>query len=176
MESLFCPWHGWVTPTISLDLSECRCISVEIRERKGQRWTRPPSWVWGWSIGGCKQGLPSPLCPLAFVQKQRSSLRLEVLKLKPQSPSCQVLYSSIFLYSGNVWPQEFSFIFQEQSNICNPSMQGWNAKEWDFPSGPMVKTLPFQCRGHGSAPGQGLRSREMRPKKKQKENVSINKN
>ena len=37
MESLFCPWHGWVTWTISLDLSECRCIC----------WRHGDQGVWG---------------------------------------------------------------------------------------------------------------------------------
>ena len=28
---------------------------------------------------------------------------------------------------------------------------------WDFPGGPVVKTLRFQCRGMGSIPGQGTK-------------------
>ena len=28
-------------------------------------------------------------------------------------------------------------------------------KEWEFPDGPVVKTLHFHCRGHDSIPGQG---------------------
>ena len=48
-------------------------------------------------------------------------------------------------------------------SLCSPSLLAINIRKkdllaWDFPGGPLVKTLSSQCRGQGSVPGEGTRS------------------
>ena len=47
--------------------------------------------------------------------------------------------------------------------LCSPSLPAINIRKkdllaWDFPGGPVVKTLSSPCRGQGSVPGEGTRS------------------
>ena len=86
---------------------------METKECEGQRWTCTSSWVWGWNTGGLWARLPSPLCLLAFVQKQRSTLRLEVLKLKPHFSMCD--HKNPVLFSRN----SLSYVTQ----VCRVEMQ-----------------------------------------------------
>ena len=51
--------------------------------------------------------------------------------------------------SGKGHPVLVSLSWEETSKLC------WF---WDFPGGPVAKTLGSQCRGLGSIPGQGTRS------------------
>ena len=41
----------------------------------------------------------------------------------------------------------------------------------DFPSGPMIKTLPSNTGGVGSIPGQGAKLHALQPKKKKKQSI-----
>ena len=50
----------------------------------------------------------------------------------------------------------FTFLFSHLSLPLN--FEVFKAHRWDFPSGPMAKTLHSQCSRLGSIPGQGTRS------------------
>ena len=48
-------------------------------------------------------------------------------------------------------------------SLCSSSLLAINTRKkdllaWDFPGGPVVKTLSSQCRGQSSMPGEGTRS------------------
>ena len=36
-----------------------------------------------------------------------------------------------------------------------PKVEGLNESKREFPGGPVIRTLHFHCRGHGSIPGPG---------------------
>ena len=53
--------------------------------------------------------------------------------------------------SVNVWEKPIQFIFSQNVLwVCLPD----HARQ-GLPSGPVVKSLCFQCRGHSSTPGGG---------------------
>ena len=48
-----------------------------------------------------------------------------------------------------------------KKKIERDCQNGLKNKAWDFPSGPVAKTLWFQTGGLGSIPGQGTRSHKL---------------
>ena len=90
---------------------------------------------------------PSCLLPHPCLPSLRS-----VLPLKPWcSPWCRVLYGVLDVARESVRCPEQAGLNQASGALLSgeetPKGPIWRYKDWDFPGGPMIKTLSFQCRG-----------------------------